>query len=38
MKPFDSQLSYHTAEQAGVAVRPLRALLPSLLRLLPCGA
>ena len=38
MKPFDAQFSNHSAEQVGGAVRPLRALLLSLLRLLPCGA
>lgn len=38
MKPIDAQLNIHTAEQVGGFVRSLRALLLSLLRLLPCGA
>lgn len=38
MNPIDAQFGSATAKQAGGFVRPLRALLLSLLRLLPCGA
>jgi hypothetical protein len=38
MNPCSAQSIQHTAQRAGVAVRPLHTLLPLSLLLLPCGA